>query len=74
MQKWEYLFVNMKRKGDVWFADTINGKPIDSNNTLLMYDYANQLGEDGWELVSAPYTSDADNNPKPRLIFKRPKA
>lgn len=74
MQKWEYLFVNMKLKGDVWFADAANGKPVDLNNSLPMYDYANKLGEEGWELVSAPYTSDSFNNPKPRLIFKRPKA
>jgi len=73
MQKWEYLFVNMKLKGDGWFADAANGKPIDSNNVLPMYDYANKLGEEGWELVSAPYTSDSFNNLKPRLIFKRPK-
>jgi len=73
MQKWEYLFVNTNLKGDKWFVETVNGKRLDQNDTLPMYDYANKLGEEGWELVSAPYTADSFNNPKPRLIFKRPK-
>jgi hypothetical protein len=73
MYKWEYLFVNTKLKGETWFADTVNGKRLDSDDSLRMYDYANKLGEEGWELVSAPYTSDSYNNPKPRLIFKRQK-
>jgi hypothetical protein len=71
MQKWEYLFVNTKLKGEIWIAETVNGKRLDQNDSLPMYGYANKLGEEGWELVSAPYTSDSFNNPKPRLIFKR---
>ena len=74
MQKWEYLFVNTLLKGDTWYAKTANGKHLNSKSDTTMYDFANQMGEDGWELVSAPYTSDQDNRIKPRLIFKRPKA
>ena len=73
MQKWEYLFLITEKKGDTWYASAENGRRLNTNDPMTMYDYANKLGEDGWELVSAPYTSDSYNYIKPRLIFKRPK-
>jgi hypothetical protein len=75
MQKWEYRFVHTIWKNDNWYVLSVNGKELgdwESNETI--YDYANRLGEEGWELVSAPYTADGLNNPRPRLIFKRPKS
>lgn len=75
MQKWEYRFVNTTWKGDNCYVLSVNGKELgdwDTNETI--YDYANRIGEEGWELVTAPYTADGLNNPRPRLIFKHLKS
>ena len=42
-------------------------------NGIILFDYANKIGDEGWELVAAPYTSDPVFA-TPRLIFKRPKS
>lgn len=73
MQKWEYLFVDYERN----LTATILEKPYKLNGQKLtdeiripnLYDFSNQLGEQGWELI-------IDSNPGERygrLIFKRPK-
>ena len=75
MQKWEYLFIDANWVNNEWRVKHINGeKYAIGKTTITIYDYANQIGEDGWELISAPYTADEFNNPTPRLVFKRPKS
>jgi hypothetical protein len=72
MQKWEYRFVNTVWEGEAWRVLSVNGKDFgdwEMNETI--YEYANRLGDEGSELVAAPYTADGLNNPRPRLIFKR---
>lgn len=72
MQKWEYRFVSTTWQGDEWRVLSVNGQAIGEwRSDETIYDYANRIGEEGWELVTAPYTSDGLNNPRPRLIFKR---
>jgi len=72
MQKWEYLFVSAVLQGDQWRVKYVNGKEFAvSNTSITLYEYANKMGDDGWELISAPYTAGAFT--VPRLIFKRPK-
>ena len=75
MQKWEYMFVSAALKDKEWRIKKINGKEqAIGKTTITLYDYANQMGDEGWELISAPYTADEFNSPTPRLIFKRPKS
>lgn len=75
MQKWEYRFVNTAWKDDNWCVLSVNGKELgDWEINETVYDYANRIGAEGWELISAPYTADGLNNPRPRLIFKRAKS
>lgn len=74
MQKWEYRFVNTEWRVDAWYVLSVNGQEAgDWRVDETIYEYANRIGEDGWELVAAPYTADVINNHRPRLIFKRPK-
>lgn len=75
MQKWEYRFVSTTWQGEEWRVLSVNGHAMgDWKMDETIYDYANRMGEEGWELVTAPYTADGLNNPRPRLIFKRLKS
>ena len=75
MKKWEYMFVSAALKDKEWRIKKINGKEqAIGKTTITLYDYANQMGDEGWELISAPYTADEFNSATPRLIFKRPKS
>ena len=76
MQKWEYRFVTCR------YAETGGWKPRSVNEEVLadwqsgptMYAYANSLGEQGWELVSAVLVFDETGDEKAyRLAFKRAK-
>jgi hypothetical protein len=73
MQKWEYLFVSAEQSRD-YVVRYINGKELpnwEKGDTI--YTFANKMGGEGWELVSAPYTSSGLDWAVSRLIFKRPK-
>jgi hypothetical protein len=78
MQKWEYLFVDALGDGKVLRPFCMNGQELrDWKKGANLYDFVNQLGEQGWELIAAPYTpaifagtSSATNT---RLIFRRQK-
>lgn len=68
MQKWEYLILRLA--GEYWYQ---NGSKlgrgfydlIDSKRKLTVHDYLNQLGDEGWELVTMPDWY--------QYTFKRPK-
>ena len=67
-KKWEYMFVRGAYVGNVLCPRYINGHDVRDPGLRAhsFYDFANQLGEQGWELISA----DLDNE---RFVFKRPK-
>ena len=67
-QKWEHLFIRGVYRGNTLFPEYINGEPImDAGlRSKSFYDYANELGEQGWELL----TVDKENE---RFAFKRRK-
>jgi hypothetical protein len=74
MQKWEYQFVSGDTQGDIWYPRWVNGQELPNwKKGPTLYAYANQLGEQGWELVVARYTGGAGYGTVARLIFKRPK-
>lgn len=55
MQKWEYLFVfaTITSAGGDFCPRFVNDQELDDwQEGPTMYDYANQLGESGWELLS----------------------
>ena len=79
MQKWECLRIAISFSFNENVSETvpinylsINGKAILDRKTTRSgaYNYLNQLGKDGWELVSANYTRDRDK--LELYYFKRP--
>jgi len=90
MQKWEYLFVFASITGEAGdfhprFAN--NQELVDWQEGPTMYDYANRLGERGWELFSCNPIVFTQSNWQPlretqlissdlraiEMVFKRPK-
>jgi hypothetical protein len=75
VQKWEYLFVSVEAFGDfkvVWWRQGSEVGQRKPHPTL--FEFAEELGEQGWELVAAPMTKDWTSDSYFKLIFKRPKA
>jgi hypothetical protein len=79
MQKWEYLFLTVFRVGDVWKVGIVNGKEIPKwIQGVSLYDFVNERGEEGWELISASFSpiftdlAHVDSEDY-RLVMKRPK-
>ena len=71
MPKWEYLFVEVLEEKHVPRPATVNGRPLpDWKRGPSIYQYADDLGDEGWELVGA---HGADKGVLAGLIFKRPK-
>lgn len=55
MQKWEYLFL-VATWHDDWKVETVNGENIrDWEYGPTMYEYLNQLGGEGWEIINVQY-------------------
>jgi hypothetical protein len=79
MQKWEYLFMTIFRVGDAWKVGIVNGKEIPKwIQGVSLYDFVNERGEEGWELVSvnfSPIFTDLAHvdSEDYRLVMKRPK-
>ncbi len=77
MQKWEYLYVS-----EITYDDTItseyivNGALDDRHKDKQVWALSNELGEEGWEMVSsfANYRT-PQHSPATlwTLVFKRPK-
>lgn len=80
MQKWEYLFVvAFSGRGEIDNSrpESVNGESFrkwanlsDGEEVPLLVEFSNQLGEQGWELVSAPPTPSQATS---LSTFKRPK-
>ncbi len=90
MQKWEYLFVfvAITSEGGEFRPRFANDQELgDWQEGPTMYDYANRLGESGWELFSCHPVVFTQSNWQPSLepqsissdlraiemVFKRPK-
>ncbi len=78
MQKWEYTFVLCEETGEVWRPRYVNLQELaEWENGWTMIEFSNQLGEQGWELVSSNTVLTATMRGVQltaiRLIFKRPK-
>jgi hypothetical protein len=72
MQKWEYLFVVLKPTLSLtpdWEVGGVSGQPMATQRASSLPEFANQMGDQGWELVSIL----GNEKSTPRLIFKRPK-
>lgn len=67
MQKWEYLFVGCNEGRTRW----VNGSELPGWKSNKLFAWANQRGEEGWELVSdSAWTGSFAYD----LVFKRPKS
>ena len=90
MPKWEYLFVfaAITNNGSEFRPRFANDQELDNwQEGPTMYDYANRLGESGWELFSCNPIVFTQSNWQPSLdpqlissdlraiemVFKRPK-
>ncbi len=77
MQKWEYLIVTADLERNYWRPRYVNSRELpDWRRGPTLDEFANELGEQGWELVAAPFTTgDAEFRgvAVARMIFKRPK-
>ena len=68
ISKWEYKFVDSDSRGfrEDGMINTPDG--ITSNNMVRMIDHANEMGEDGWELLAV---AAAGNEVGYHYCFKR---
>ena len=87
MQQWEYLYISCAYQNNGWRPAFANGKEVSGWQTMTIYDYSNELGSEGWELVGLA-TTDRSSQNLPisgsslqarseqtfRLVFKRPKS
>ena len=74
MQKWEYLFLAHYYSDGQWpntiYKTSVNDDPKTERTQTVaeFYDFCNQLGSDGWELVGI-----ATEGHVTQATFKRPK-
>lgn len=61
---WEYLFVTISKHK----VSAVNSRLIDVAQQSSDHDFANKMGEEGWELITVL----GDYSPS-YLVFKRPK-
>ncbi len=74
MQKWEYLFVSCGLVSNQWVPNFVGGQELpDWKKGPSICQVANQLGEQGWELVNLATTPNLPTSESYRLVFKRPK-
>jgi hypothetical protein len=69
VQKWEYLIVSSAYDKGNDKAKRVNGQELQNWKRTDLYEYINQLGEEGWELVG--YSADRFANQY--MALKRPK-
>ena len=68
MQKWEYLIESSAHDKGSDKAKRVKGQELEDWRLVNLYEYVNQLGEEGWELVSMHLLRG-----RYRMVFKRPK-
>lgn len=74
VRRWQYLFVTAEWDGE-WYVRWKNETEIkDWNAGPSLFVSMDQLGDEGWELVSTPDWEGAPGTTARRLVFKRPKA
>ncbi len=66
MQRWEYLELEADGEYKNWSDSSGRQGKLDYRRGLTLMQVANELGEQGWELVNISITNQA-------YIFKRPK-
>ena len=73
--RWEYVFITCGYSAGLWRPQFINGNQV-ANWQLgpAIHDYANQLGDEGWELANTTFVALHSGEQSYRLIFKRQKA
>ena len=64
MQRWEYLILEVEQDR----PRLINGQELHGWDSLKLYALLNQLGEEGWEMVS---TQSTPSYTYVKLFFKR---
>lgn len=77
MQRWEYLFVTCAVSGTwrqpQWVPRYVNGNELPQwQSGPMIWDFSNQRGAEGWELVTVQVEHDHGSVIDYRLIFKRP--
>ena len=72
--KWEYLFVVCEHLRGDWRPQFVNGQELNNwQHGPTIYEYSNQLGQQGWELVNlVTGHNDEGSTLYYRLVFKRP--
>ena len=70
MPAWEYLLVQAEKNthNGEWEIEKFNAQHISGYPPPVLYDYLNQKGSEGWELIS-----DSITGTQRELIFKRSK-
>ncbi len=75
MQAWEYLFVAAYPSRGTHRAQRVNGHQLDNwESDPPIYEYSQELGDNGWELVSANTLPFMSVELAYHLVFKRPKS
>ncbi len=76
MYKWEYLFVTCAYEDKEWHPHSANGVVLAEGKKwaeMTVYDFSNEVGQQGWELVSLMTGHNQFGNTETyRLVFKRP--
>ena len=65
MQKWEYIFLTATWN-EGWKVELVNGETVeDWQDGPSMFDYVNELGQQGWDMISWQYFSTFDHDGLP---------
>lgn len=63
MQKWEYQFIIAEKYGKgvfghvlpkeaSWKVHYVNGEHLPNWTDIMLYNYLNKIGDDGWEVIT----------------------
>ena len=68
----QYLFLTAEKINKKWQPRFVNGKELENWDTgLNLYDFANKIGSEAWELVTVNWQAKEDMTHH-RFVFKRP--
>ena len=72
MQKWKYFFLTAEKINGKWQPRFVDGVELETwSFGLNLYEYTNEPGSYGWELVSVNWQAKEDMNHH-RFVFKKP--